>query len=32
MEGDSLGFRVLIVDPGDAEWADKVRAAVRGAP
>lgn len=29
IEGSSLGFRVLIVDPGDSEWTDKVRAAVR---
>ena len=29
LEGKALGFRVLVVDPADVEWTDKVKAVVR---
>ncbi|WP_394537244.1 hypothetical protein PRJ39_13720 [Lysobacter enzymogenes] len=32
MEGEAHGFRVVLVDPADRAWADKVRAACRAAP
>ena len=31
IEGKIHGFTVLVVDPGDVDWASKVRAAARGA-
>ena len=31
IEGEMHGFTVLVVDPGDVDWACKVRAAARGA-
>lgn len=32
MEGQTHGFRVVLVAPADRAWADKVRAACRAAP
>ena len=31
IEGNINGFTVLVVEPGDVDWASKVRAAARGA-
>lgn len=32
VEGDRHGFRVVIIDPADLHWADKVKAACRVSP
>jgi hypothetical protein len=32
MEGEELGFRVLVVDPFDDRWVEKVLAAAENLP